>query len=230
MRTYCIAQGTLLSALWWPKWEGNPKKRGYIYIPMGWFTLLYSRNWHSSVKQLYSNKKKNLKKLVLCWYLSYLVSISMSPINLFLAHLSSVFSTNLLGYLWLLDHRIALFPLYMLFLGNVELLPTVRGWLSSIWKMLVYFHLWYYNRKWGPAARHSKAIKEARLVERKVCFILDVNNRGGGVGEGRLLSKGWPPAPDNQGTRDFIDRERGLHAEKQSALTVILKLVMQWSS
>ena len=26
MRTYCIAQGTLLSALWWPKWEGNPKK------------------------------------------------------------------------------------------------------------------------------------------------------------------------------------------------------------
>ena len=24
-RTYCIAQGTLLSALWWTKWEGNPK-------------------------------------------------------------------------------------------------------------------------------------------------------------------------------------------------------------
>ena len=29
--TYCIAQGTLLSALWWSKWEGNPKKRGYVY-------------------------------------------------------------------------------------------------------------------------------------------------------------------------------------------------------
>ena len=29
--TYCIAQGTLLNALWWPKWEGNPKKRGYMY-------------------------------------------------------------------------------------------------------------------------------------------------------------------------------------------------------
>ena len=27
MRTYCRAQGTLLNALWWPKWEGNPKKR-----------------------------------------------------------------------------------------------------------------------------------------------------------------------------------------------------------
>ena len=27
MRTYCLAQGTLLSALWWPKWERNPQKR-----------------------------------------------------------------------------------------------------------------------------------------------------------------------------------------------------------
>ena len=25
MRTYCIALGTLLNALWWPKWEGNPE-------------------------------------------------------------------------------------------------------------------------------------------------------------------------------------------------------------
>ena len=31
MRTYCIAQGTLLNALWCPKWEGNPKRRGYIH-------------------------------------------------------------------------------------------------------------------------------------------------------------------------------------------------------
>ena len=28
MRTDCMAQGTLLSALWWPKWEGNPKRGG----------------------------------------------------------------------------------------------------------------------------------------------------------------------------------------------------------
>ena len=32
MRAYCIAQATLLNALWCPKWEGNPKKRGYGYI------------------------------------------------------------------------------------------------------------------------------------------------------------------------------------------------------
>ena len=29
-RTYCMAQTTLLSSLWWPKWEGNRNKRGGI--------------------------------------------------------------------------------------------------------------------------------------------------------------------------------------------------------
>ena len=38
-----ITQGTLLSALWWPKWEGNPKKKGYTYM-YSCFALLYSRN------------------------------------------------------------------------------------------------------------------------------------------------------------------------------------------
>ena len=41
------------------------------------------------------------------------------------------------------------------------------------------------NQKWGLAAHNSKAIEEARLVERKVCFILDASHRG----EGNLLSK-----------------------------------------
>ena len=36
-----VAQGTLLSAWWWPKWEGNPKKRRDMCI-YSWFTLLYS--------------------------------------------------------------------------------------------------------------------------------------------------------------------------------------------
>ena len=34
----------------------------------------------------------------------------------------------------------------------------------------------YCNRKWGPAACCFKANKKARLVERKVCFILDAGN------------------------------------------------------
>ena len=33
MRTYCIAEGTLLSAIQWPKLEGNPEKRS-ICIPI----------------------------------------------------------------------------------------------------------------------------------------------------------------------------------------------------
>ena len=38
------------------------------------------------------------------------------------------------------------------------------------------------------------------------------------------------PDTDNQGARAFIDGGRGLRAETaQSALTVVLKLVMQWS-
>ena len=41
MRTCCSAQGTLRSAPWWSKREGNPKKRGYMY---SWFTLLYLLN------------------------------------------------------------------------------------------------------------------------------------------------------------------------------------------
>ena len=39
-----------------------------------------------------------------------------------------------------------------------------------------------------------------------------------------------PPYSDTQWARVFIDRQRGLHAEAaQSALTVILKLVIQWT-
>ena len=43
MRTYCIAQGILLNALWWLKCEGNPKKGKYTHT-YSWFTLPYSEN------------------------------------------------------------------------------------------------------------------------------------------------------------------------------------------
>ena len=32
MRTYYIAQGTLLNALWWTEWEDGPKDRGSTNI------------------------------------------------------------------------------------------------------------------------------------------------------------------------------------------------------
>ena len=52
MRNYCIAQGMLFNALWWPKWGGNLKKRGYTQT-QSWFALLYN----NTVKPLYSKKK-----------------------------------------------------------------------------------------------------------------------------------------------------------------------------
>ena len=54
--------------------------------------------------------------------------------------------------------------------------------------------------------------------------------RGGSGGCCWRLSKGQLLPTDNQGTRAFIGGWRGLHAETaQSALTVILKLIMWWS-
>ena len=45
MRIYCIAQGTLFKALWWPKGEGNFKKRMGVYIDMhGRFSFLKREN------------------------------------------------------------------------------------------------------------------------------------------------------------------------------------------
>ena len=90
-------------------------------------------------------------------------------------------------------------------------------------------HICYW--KWGLPPCHLKANTwEARLVERKVCSVLDASS----CGEGGLLSKGrLPPSHphDNQWARAFIGWGRGLHAETtQSALTLILKLVMQWSN
>ena len=65
-----------------------------------------------------------------------------------------------------------------------------------------------------------------RQVWWKVCFILDAGNWSGG---GQTPIQRWtlslaPATPnDNQWTRAFIDRGRGLHLE--TVLTVILKLV-----
>ena len=64
------------------------------------------------------------------------------------------------------------------------------------------------------------------LVERKVCFILEAGNLGAGS---YPKADSPPPATpsDEQWTRAFIDRGRGLHAETvQSALAVMLTLVM----
>ena len=98
------------------------------------------------------------------------------------------------------------------------------------------------NCKWDLGACHSKAVKEARLVERKVCFISDASNWGL---EGRgadFYPKDNPPhsphptrnphphlAPttDSQWVRALYIEGGGLHAETaQSPLITTLKLVI----
>ena len=73
MRTYCIAQETLLCD------DVNGKE---IY---NWFIVLYSRNEHNIVKQLYSNK------------INFLKNKKEYKFNACTAH--HIFSTRLLYYL-----------------------------------------------------------------------------------------------------------------------------------
>ena len=85
-----------------------------------------------------------------------------------------------------------------------------------------------------PATHCSKAIKEARLVERKFCFILEASNWGGERMD--LCPKATSP-PLTISVQDLLKgsfrgvwMEGGLHAETaQLALTLTLKLVMRWS-
>ena len=103
---------------------------------------------------------------------------------------------------------------------------------SCLRGILHQFLLWKCYRK-GEVGYSccSKANKQARSVERKVCFISDATNLGRWGGH---LSKGWlppPPSPHTHmatsGARAFIARRRGLHAETaQPALTVIFRLVI----
>ena len=83
---------------------------------------------------------------------------------------------------------------------------------------------------WGTAACPSKANTQARLVERKVCFISDASIWCGEGG--RHLSKGrlrhTPPHSRQAEGESFYQHSGGqLHVETvQSSLTVIFKLVL----
>ena len=61
MRTYCRAQGTLLNALWWPKWTGNPKKRKY-HQRIDVFELWC---WRRLFRVLWTARRSNQRKSTL---------------------------------------------------------------------------------------------------------------------------------------------------------------------
>ena len=71
------------------------------------------------------------------------------------------------------------------------------------------------GRLLGLATHCSKANTQARLVERKLCFISDAGNRAG-MGEDSPQADSSPP--NEQGVRDFIDgvgRGRGAYMQNQ---------------
>ena len=58
-----MAQGTLLSALWWPKWEGNPKKEGmYVHVWLIHFAVQQKLIQHCKAIFL---QLKNIKNTIL---------------------------------------------------------------------------------------------------------------------------------------------------------------------
>ena len=65
----------------------------------------------------------------------------------------------------------------------------------------------YVTESWGLGPRHSKASKQTRLVERKVCFISDAGNGGRG---GQMSVQRWtPPSTDNQGGKNIYRLREG---------------------
>ena len=80
--------------------------------------------------------------------------------------------------------------------------------------ILVVFYQLSCNWKWGPAVCSSEAIKEARLVERKVFLILDA----GSGGWRRTPVRRPTPPTDNQGARALIGGGRGCVQKQHSQL------------
>ena len=61
--------------------------------------------------------------------------------------------------------------------------------------------------KWGLALSHSKAIKEARLVEEKICFILDASHQRGW---GEVDSSSKAEEPPTASVEEFYRQRKGL--------------------
>ena len=106
--------------------------------------------------------------------------------------------------------------------------PTPKGDAFSNWSLWKVFKSWgwsCYQKVWGLAAHRPKSSKQARLVERNVCFISDAGNSWGG----RTYVQRPTLHPNKQRVRAFTHRvgSGGCYMEKQKlSLTLILKLVI----
>ena len=71
---------------------------------------------------------------------------------------------------------------------------------------------------WSLAACHSRAKKQARLVERKVCFISDIGNCEWGWGECTTIQRLIPPHWQPVGQELFI-AEAGGYSRKSTVIS-----------
>ena len=106
---------------------------------------------------------------------------------------------------WYFEHSLALsfFGIGLPILSQIQEVPTTPGKPGQFVAL---------KSKVGLAAHCSKANKEAKLVKRKACFILDAS-------KGRVDSCPKANSPsNNQEARAFMDRGKGLHAKQHSQL------------
>ena len=69
--TYCIAQGTLLSVMWQPEWEGSLEENGCLYIWLSSFGVHLKLSQHfllailqykiQSLKYVYKSLHRNIQ-------------------------------------------------------------------------------------------------------------------------------------------------------------------------
>ena len=74
---------------------------------------------------------------------------------------------------------------------------------------------WVCYQKWGLSSRCSKANKEARLVERNVCFILEAGNQQGRELDS-CLKASCPPLTTNG--QELLSERRGSMKKQYSQL------------
>ena len=66
MRTYSIAQGTLFSSLWWPKWEGNPTSPFWRRSVLGVHWKDWCWSWNCNTLATWCEELTYWKRLW-CW-------------------------------------------------------------------------------------------------------------------------------------------------------------------
>ena len=170
-------------------------------------TFLYNRGWYNTVNQLYFNGK--LEKIEFLLYYPQVKFVTLCS------------SCQAWVSTWYLPHKnnckVFFLCLALKNFTTLELLPKKKK-------------NCYQKSVLGPTAPGSKAHKQARLVERKVCFISDAGDWGLGSRVVDVCPNTDSPLLATRSKNFYRQKwwwEGCLHAETaQRSLTVIFKLVI----